>query len=137
MLGHDLPAVRAGRDLKGAHIAPAEIHPVIGHVGTAFEILTGEQTLTGPDGELRFIGRVPDRNHVFVDVGRVLDDFRVARRILGIDHHRLQRIADGIGDGDGHLAHVVHAEQLAHDAVVREQIGDGAVVGLARDVVEQ
>jgi hypothetical protein len=68
VLVDDLPHVRAGRDLERADVAPAEVHAVVAEVGAALEVLAGDAADAGADGELRLIGRVPDRHHVLVDV---------------------------------------------------------------------
>ena len=132
-----LPHVRAGRDLEGADIAPAEVHAVVAEVGAAIELRTGDAADARPDGQLRLIGGVPDRHHVLVHVLRILDDVFLARRLALRNLDRLERMRERIGELARALDVVLPAEHLVDDVDVAEQVGEHAVVRLALDVVEQ
>ena len=129
--------MRAGRNLERADIAPAEVHAVVAEVGAAIEVLAGDAADAGADRELRLVGRVPDRHHVFVDVLRVLDHHLLARRHALHDLDRLERIGERVRELPGAVGIVGPAEHLVDDVHVAEQIGEQAVVGLALHLVEQ
>jgi hypothetical protein len=74
VLRHDLPHVRAGRDLERAHVTPAKIHAVISEIGAAPEVPAGNHADAGADGELGLILGMPDGDYMLVDVLGILDD---------------------------------------------------------------
>ena len=100
-------------------------------------MLAGDAADARADRELRLIGRVPDRHHVFVDVLRVLDHHLLARRHALHDLDRLERIGQRVRELAGAIGVVGPAEHLVDDVHVAEQIGEQAVVGLALHLVEQ
>src|SRR5262249_50347787 len=88
-----LPHVRAGRDLEGADIAPAEVHAVVAQISAAIELVEADAADAGTDGELGLVGGVPDRHHPLVDVLRALDDVLLNRGIVLLDDLGLERLA--------------------------------------------
>src|SRR5438874_1494185 len=73
VLGHDLPHVRAGRDLERADVAPAEVHAVVADVAAAPEPLSDYDAVARADGDLGLEMGVPDREDVLVDLEVVGD----------------------------------------------------------------
>src|SRR6476619_2980392 len=137
VLVDDLPHVRAGRDLKRADIAPAEVHAVVAEVRAAIEFRAGDAADGRAHGELGLVGGVTDRHDVLVHVLRILDDVLLARRLVLRDLDRLERMAERIGELLHSLGVVLPAEHLVDDLDVAEQVGEHAVIGLAFDIVEQ
>ena len=136
MLGDHLPHVGTGRDLEGADIAPAEIHAVVADMAAAIEIIADHAGDAGTDGQLGLELGVADGGDVFVDVEIVGDHLLLARRPVLGHLPRLDRVIDGMGQLVGAIEGVLEAEHLVDDVGVGEQVGDGAGVGFAFDVVE-
>ena len=129
--------MRAGRNLERAHVAPTEVHAVVAEVGAAVEILSGDDPVARTHGQFRFVFGVTDRNHEFVDVGRVLDHHLLARRLVAADLDRRQRMLQSPSQLAGAVGVVLPTEHLVDDVHVGEQIGDDAMIGLVLDVVEE
>ena len=119
-----LPHMRAGRDLKRADIAPAEIHAVVAEVGAAIELRACDAADAGADGELGLVAGMADRHHPFVDVVRLLDDEFLARRFALRDLHGLERMRQRIRELPHALSVVLPAEHAVDDRDVAEQVGD-------------
>jgi hypothetical protein len=100
-------------------------------------MLAGDAADAGADGEFRFVGRVPDRHHEFVDVLRALDDDLLAGRVFLRSIRPAERVGKRVRELARAVAIVGPAEHLVDDVHVAEQVGDDAVVRLALDVVEQ
>ena len=137
VLGDHLPHVRARRDLEGADVAPAEVHAVVAEVGAAAEIFAGHAPDARADGELGLELGVARRHDELVDVLRVLDDHRLARRFVLGDLDGRQRVGQRMGQAHRPVLVILPAEHLVDDIDVAEQIGDDPVIGAALDVVEK
>ena len=73
--------------------------------------------------------------YLFTSFGFLIDVL-LARRLVLRNLHRLERLAQRLGELAHALGVALPAEHLVDDVHVAEQIGDDAVVGLALDVVE-
>ena len=118
----DLPHVGAGRDLKRADIAPAEIHAVVAEVGAAIEFRSGDAAYARAHCELGLVGGVPDRHHVLVHIFRRLDHVLLAGGFVLGDLDRLERMAERIGKLLDPLGIILPAEHLVDHLHVAEQV---------------
>src|SRR3974390_3892745 len=84
--------MRAWRDLECADVAPAEVHAIIAEVCTAIELIKADAADARADCKLGFVGRVPNRHHVFVDVIRVEYDVLLYRSLLLRNNLWLERL---------------------------------------------
>src|SRR5208283_2724956 len=133
ILVRHLPHVRAGRNLERTDIAPTEIHAVVTEIGAAIELVETDAANPGTDGELGLVSRMADRHHVLVNVIWSEDDMLLHRRLLLLlrNNHRLERLAEGLGNFARALYIVLPAEHLVDDVHVAEQVGDDPVIRLA------
>jgi hypothetical protein len=134
---HDLPHVGAGRDLKGAHIAPTEIHAVVAEIGPAIEFGSGDAAYARSYCELRLVRGVPDRHQVLVHVLWRLDHVLLAGSLVLGDLNRLERMAERIGELLDPLGIILPAEHLVDHLHVAEQVGQDTVMRFAFDIAEQ
>jgi hypothetical protein len=90
-----------------------------------------------PEPTVSSVGGVADRHDPLVDVVGLLDHVLLARRLALRNLHRRERMRQRMGEPPGALHVVGPAEHLVDDVHVAEQVGDDAVVRLARHVVEE
>ena len=137
VLGHDLPHVRAGRDLERADVAPAEIHAVVADVAAAPELVPDDDAVPGPDGDLRLEMGMADREDVLVHVEIVGDDLLLDRGIVLADLFARDRVRKRVRELPGARGAVFPPKQTIDDVHVREEVRDRADVRIALDVVEE
>src|SRR6516164_1145364 len=128
--------MRAWRDLECADVAPAEVHAIVAEVCTAIELIKADAADARADCKLGFVGRVPNRHHVFVDVIRVEYDVLLYWSLLLRNNLWLERLAECFGNLTSTIDIVLPAKHLVDHVHVAEQVRNHPVIGLALDVVE-
>ena len=137
VLRHDLPHVRAGRDLECADVAPPEVHPVVADVAAAPELVAHHDAVPRTDRDLRFEVGVADWEDVLVHVEVVGNDLLLDRGLVVADLFARDRVRQRMGKFPSARGAVFPSEQAIDDVHVREEVRDRADVRVALDVVEQ
>ena len=137
VLRHDLPHVRAGRDLEGPDVPPPEVHAVVADVATVPEPVADDDAVARADRDLGLEVGVADRQDPLVHLDALRDDVLLAGRLTLRDDLARDRVRERLRQLPRTFGAVLPAEEAVDDVHVREEIRDGPHVRVPPHVVEQ